>query len=121
MDSFEVVSDGLTLQKSRVVNLSFLLRSYQGNSEEVGCYVAGHPLSKGNCYFEVSDAGIHSDMMKERLVLWEIIQNMIGFPHTVVSLESQWSELHTKMCVPPNSLRSTVQSHHLKTVQAALD
>ncbi|MED6258233.1 SPRY domain-containing protein 3 [Ataeniobius toweri] len=27
--------------------------SYQGNSEEVGCYVAGHPLSKGNCYFEV--------------------------------------------------------------------
>ncbi|KAG7237881.1 hypothetical protein INR49_031674 [Caranx melampygus] len=31
--------------------------SYQGNSEEVGCYVAGHPLSKGNCYFEVR----HSD------------------------------------------------------------
>ncbi|KAI9515559.1 SPRY domain-containing protein 3 [Dissostichus eleginoides] len=28
--------------------------SYQGNSEEVGCYVAGHPLSKGNCYFEVT-------------------------------------------------------------------
>ncbi|KAI3357811.1 hypothetical protein L3Q82_016210 [Scortum barcoo] len=27
--------------------------SYQGNSEEVGCYVAGHPLSKGNCYFEI--------------------------------------------------------------------
>lgn len=58
---------------------------------------------------------------EERLVLWEIIQNMIGFPHTVVSLKSQWSELHTKMCVPPNSLRSTVQNHHLKTVQAALD
>ncbi|XP_069578002.1 SPRY domain-containing protein 3 isoform X1 [Brachyistius frenatus] len=34
--------------------------SYQGNSEEVGCYVAGHPLSKGNCYFEVTivDPGV---------------------------------------------------------------
>lgn len=28
--------------------------SYQGNSDEVGCYVAPRPLSKGNCYFEVS-------------------------------------------------------------------
>ncbi|XP_052396390.1 SPRY domain-containing protein 3 isoform X3 [Carassius gibelio] len=27
--------------------------SYQGNSDEVGCYVAPRPLSKGNCYFEV--------------------------------------------------------------------
>ncbi|XP_068589425.1 SPRY domain-containing protein 3-like [Cebidichthys violaceus] len=34
--------------------------SYQGNSEEVGCYVAGHPLSKRNCYFEVTivDTGV---------------------------------------------------------------
>ncbi|XP_034027916.1 SPRY domain-containing protein 3 [Thalassophryne amazonica] len=34
--------------------------SYQGNSEEVGCYVAPHPLSKGNCYFEVTivDTGV---------------------------------------------------------------
>ncbi|XP_026223633.1 SPRY domain-containing protein 3 isoform X2 [Anabas testudineus] len=34
--------------------------SYQGNSEEVGCYVAGNPLSKGNCYFEVTivDTGV---------------------------------------------------------------
>lgn len=34
--------------------------SYQGNSEEVGCYVAGSPLSKGNCYFEVTiiDTGV---------------------------------------------------------------
>ncbi|XP_063319938.1 SPRY domain-containing protein 3 isoform X1 [Pelmatolapia mariae] len=34
--------------------------SYQGNSEEVGCYVAGRPLSKGNCYFEVTivDTGV---------------------------------------------------------------
>ncbi|KAL3064708.1 hypothetical protein OYC64_000861 [Pagothenia borchgrevinki] len=34
--------------------------SYQGNSEEVGCYVAGQPLSKGNCYFEVTivDTGV---------------------------------------------------------------
>ncbi|KAM9855917.1 SPRY domain-containing protein 3 [Aulostomus maculatus] len=34
--------------------------SYQGNSEEVGCYVAGHPLSRGNCYFEVTivDTGV---------------------------------------------------------------
>ncbi|KAM8862541.1 SPRY domain-containing protein 3-like isoform 2-T3 [Spinachia spinachia] len=33
---------------------------YQGNSEEVGCYVAGRPLSKGNCYFEVTivDTGV---------------------------------------------------------------
>ncbi|XP_029535291.2 SPRY domain-containing protein 3-like isoform X1 [Oncorhynchus nerka] len=27
--------------------------SYQGNSDEVGCYVAPRPLSKGNCYFEL--------------------------------------------------------------------
>ena len=27
--------------------------SYQGNSDEVGCYVAPQPLSKGTCYFEV--------------------------------------------------------------------
>uniref|UniRef100_A0A0E9UJ89 Uncharacterized protein n=1 Tax=Anguilla anguilla TaxID=7936 RepID=A0A0E9UJ89_ANGAN len=26
--------------------------SYQGNSDEVGCYVAPRPLSKGNYYFE---------------------------------------------------------------------
>ncbi|XP_016354170.1 SPRY domain-containing protein 3-like [Sinocyclocheilus anshuiensis] len=26
--------------------------SYQGHSDEVGCYVAPRPLSKGNCYFE---------------------------------------------------------------------
>ncbi|KAM3871805.1 SPRY domain-containing protein 3 [Diretmus argenteus] len=34
--------------------------SYQGNSDEVGCYVAPHPLSKGNCYFEVTivDTGV---------------------------------------------------------------
>ncbi|KAJ0036375.1 hypothetical protein NQD34_005052 [Periophthalmus magnuspinnatus] len=34
--------------------------SYHGNSEEVGCYVAGVPLSKGNCYFEVTivDTGV---------------------------------------------------------------
>uniref|UniRef100_A0A8C4IJ03 SPRY domain containing 3 n=1 Tax=Dicentrarchus labrax TaxID=13489 RepID=A0A8C4IJ03_DICLA len=39
---------------------NFFLFSYQGNSEEVGCYVAGHPLSKGNCYFEVTivDTGV---------------------------------------------------------------
>uniref|UniRef100_H3CB60 SPRY domain containing 3 n=1 Tax=Tetraodon nigroviridis TaxID=99883 RepID=H3CB60_TETNG len=34
--------------------------SYQGNSEEVGCYMAGHPLSRGNRYFEVTivDTGV---------------------------------------------------------------
>ncbi|XP_046896713.1 SPRY domain-containing protein 3 isoform X4 [Hypomesus transpacificus] len=34
--------------------------SYQGNSDEVGCYVAPYPLSKGNCYFEVTilDTGV---------------------------------------------------------------
>uniref|UniRef100_A0A9J7XIM2 SPRY domain containing 3 n=1 Tax=Cyprinus carpio carpio TaxID=630221 RepID=A0A9J7XIM2_CYPCA len=34
--------------------------SYQGNSDEVGCYVAPRPLSKGNCYFEVTimDTGV---------------------------------------------------------------
>ncbi|KAM6977421.1 SPRY domain-containing protein 3 [Aplochiton taeniatus] len=34
--------------------------SYRGNSYEVGCYVAPHPLSKGNCYFEVTivDTGV---------------------------------------------------------------
>ncbi|CAB1353854.1 unnamed protein product, partial [Coregonus sp. 'balchen'] len=36
------------------------LLSYQGNSDEVGCYVAPRPLSKGNCYFEVTivDTGV---------------------------------------------------------------
>uniref|UniRef100_A0A3P8XP19 B30.2/SPRY domain-containing protein n=1 Tax=Esox lucius TaxID=8010 RepID=A0A3P8XP19_ESOLU len=34
--------------------------SYQGNSDEVGCYVASRPLSRGNCYFEVTimDTGV---------------------------------------------------------------
>ncbi|KAJ8390176.1 hypothetical protein AAFF_G00109150, partial [Aldrovandia affinis] len=34
--------------------------SYRGNSDEVGCYVAPRPLSKGNCYFEVTimDTGV---------------------------------------------------------------
>ncbi|XP_030208388.1 SPRY domain-containing protein 3 isoform X2 [Gadus morhua] len=34
--------------------------SYQGNSDEVGCYVAPQPLSKGTCYFEVTivDTGL---------------------------------------------------------------
>lgn len=34
--------------------------SYQGNSEEVGCYVAGFPLSEGSAYFEVTivDTGV---------------------------------------------------------------
>ncbi|KAJ8016999.1 hypothetical protein DPEC_G00013210 [Dallia pectoralis] len=34
--------------------------SYQGNSDEVGCYVAPRPLSSGNCYFEVTimDTGV---------------------------------------------------------------
>ncbi|KAK7884431.1 hypothetical protein WMY93_027554 [Mugilogobius chulae] len=34
--------------------------SYQGNSEEVGCYVAGDPLSKENSFFEVTivDTGV---------------------------------------------------------------
>lgn len=34
--------------------------SYQGNSDEVGCFVAPRPLSKGNCYFEVTimDTGV---------------------------------------------------------------
>ncbi|KAG5282573.1 hypothetical protein AALO_G00057490 [Alosa alosa] len=34
--------------------------SYHGNSDEVGCYVAPRPLSKGNCYFEVTimDTGV---------------------------------------------------------------
>ncbi|CAL8366878.1 unnamed protein product [Lota lota] len=36
------------------------LLSYQGNSDEVGCYVAPQPLSKGTCYFEVTivDTGL---------------------------------------------------------------
>uniref|UniRef100_A0A8C5DPD7 SPRY domain-containing protein 3-like n=1 Tax=Gouania willdenowi TaxID=441366 RepID=A0A8C5DPD7_GOUWI len=38
--------------------------SYQGNSEEVGCYVAGCPLSKQNCYFEVTivDSGVRGSI-----------------------------------------------------------
>lgn len=33
---------------------------YRGNAEEVGCYVAAVPLSKANCYFEVTivDTGV---------------------------------------------------------------
>lgn len=40
-------------QPCEVFTCSYLLLSYQGNSEEVGCYMAGYPLSQGNRYFEL--------------------------------------------------------------------
>lgn len=50
-----------------LLTCNFFLFSYQGNSEEVGCYVAGHPLSKGNCYFEVRL--VDSDAVSQPLTL----------------------------------------------------
>uniref|UniRef100_A0A8C4QVA9 SPRY domain containing 3 n=1 Tax=Eptatretus burgeri TaxID=7764 RepID=A0A8C4QVA9_EPTBU len=41
-------------ERSRRILVDQNVLSYQGNSEEVGCYVAAQPVNKENNYFEVS-------------------------------------------------------------------
>ncbi|XP_068181665.1 SPRY domain-containing protein 3 isoform X2 [Antennarius striatus] len=60
--------------------------SYQGNSEEVGCYVAGHPLSKRNCYFEVTivDAGVRGTIAVGLVPRFYRLDHQPGWlPHSV--------------------------------------
>nr|XP_020442250.1 SPRY domain-containing protein 3-like isoform X2 [Monopterus albus] len=60
--------------------------SYQGNSEEVGCYVAGHPLSKGNCYFEVTivDTGVRGTIAVGLVPKFYRLDHQPGWlPHSV--------------------------------------
>uniref|UniRef100_G3P965 SPRY domain containing 3 n=1 Tax=Gasterosteus aculeatus TaxID=69293 RepID=G3P965_GASAC len=71
--------------------------SYQGNSEEVGCYVAGRPLSKGNCYFEVTivDTGVRGTIhykcvppfyeLKINLHWWQYALAFQNFKHSVAA------------------------------------
>uniref|UniRef100_A0AAQ4PJQ4 B30.2/SPRY domain-containing protein n=1 Tax=Gasterosteus aculeatus aculeatus TaxID=481459 RepID=A0AAQ4PJQ4_GASAC len=60
--------------------------SYQGNSEEVGCYVAGRPLSKGNCYFEVTivDTGVRGTIAVGLVPNFYRLDHQPGWlPHSV--------------------------------------
>ncbi|XP_054465779.1 SPRY domain-containing protein 3-like [Anoplopoma fimbria] len=60
--------------------------SYQGNSEEVGCYVAGHPLSKGNCYFEVTivDTGVRGTIAVGLVPKFYRLDHQPGWlPHSI--------------------------------------
>ncbi|XP_056130087.1 SPRY domain-containing protein 3 [Lampris incognitus] len=60
--------------------------SYQGNSDEVGCYVAPHPLSKGNCYFEVTivDTGVRGTIAVGLVPKFYRLDHQPGWlPHSV--------------------------------------
>uniref|UniRef100_A0A8C7T783 B30.2/SPRY domain-containing protein n=1 Tax=Oncorhynchus mykiss TaxID=8022 RepID=A0A8C7T783_ONCMY len=60
--------------------------SYQGNSDEVGCYVAPRPLSKGNCYFEVTivDTGVRGMIAVGLVPQYYKLDHQPGWlPHSV--------------------------------------
>ncbi|KAJ8403998.1 hypothetical protein AAFF_G00343480 [Aldrovandia affinis] len=60
--------------------------SYQGNSDEVGCYVASRPLSKGNCYFEVTimDAGVRGTIAVGLVPQFYKLDHQPGWlPHSI--------------------------------------
>ncbi|KAL4655573.1 SPRY domain-containing protein 3 [Arapaima gigas] len=60
--------------------------SYQGNSDEVGCYVAPRPLSKGNCYFEVTimDTGVRGTIAVGLVPQFYKLDHQPGWlPHSV--------------------------------------
>ncbi|XP_023688256.1 SPRY domain-containing protein 3 [Paramormyrops kingsleyae] len=60
--------------------------SYQGNSDEVGCYVAPRPLSKGNCYFEVTivDTGVRGTIAVGLVPQFYKLDQQPGWlPHSV--------------------------------------
>uniref|UniRef100_A0A1A8KZI7 SPRY domain containing 3 n=1 Tax=Nothobranchius pienaari TaxID=704102 RepID=A0A1A8KZI7_9TELE len=60
--------------------------SYQGNSEEVGCYVAGHPLSKRNRYYEVTimDTGVRGTIAVGLVPKFYRLDHQPGWlPHSV--------------------------------------
>ncbi|KAI5609136.1 SPRY domain-containing protein 3, partial [Silurus asotus] len=60
--------------------------SYQGNSDEVGCYVAPRPLSKGNCYFEVTimDTGVRGTIAVGLVPQFYKLDHQPGWlPHSI--------------------------------------
>ncbi|CAN9515249.1 unnamed protein product [Ophioblennius macclurei] len=60
--------------------------SYQGNSEDVGCYVAGHPLSQDRCYFEVTivDSGVRGTIAVGLVPKFYRLDHQPGWlPHSV--------------------------------------
>ncbi|MBN3307173.1 SPRY3 protein, partial [Amia calva] len=60
--------------------------SYQGNSDEVGCYVAPRPLSKGNVYFEVTiiDTGVRGTIAVGLVPQYYKLDHQPGWlPHSV--------------------------------------
>ncbi|XP_062871911.1 SPRY domain-containing protein 3 [Trichomycterus rosablanca] len=60
--------------------------SYQGNSDEVGCYVASRPLSKGNCYFEVTimDTGVRGTIAVGLVPQYYKLDHQPGWlPHSI--------------------------------------
>ncbi|KAL0978275.1 hypothetical protein UPYG_G00168270 [Umbra pygmaea] len=60
--------------------------SYQGNSDEVGCYVAPRPLSKGNYYFEVIivDTGVRGMIAVGLVPQYYKLDHQPGWlPHSV--------------------------------------
>ncbi|XP_035243000.1 SPRY domain-containing protein 3-like isoform X1 [Anguilla rostrata] len=60
--------------------------SYQGNSDEVGCYVAPRPLSKGNCYFEVTimDTGVRGTIAVGLVPQYYKLDHQPGWlPHSI--------------------------------------
>uniref|UniRef100_A0A3P9LUY9 SPRY domain containing 3 n=1 Tax=Oryzias latipes TaxID=8090 RepID=A0A3P9LUY9_ORYLA len=62
------------------------LLSYQGNSDEVGCYVAGHPLSEGNSFFEVTivESGVRGTIAVGLVPRFYRLDHQPGWlPHSV--------------------------------------
>ncbi|KAJ8359130.1 hypothetical protein SKAU_G00156550 [Synaphobranchus kaupii] len=60
--------------------------SYHGNSDEVGCYVASRPLSKGNCYFEVTimDTGVRGTIAVGLVPQYYKLDHQPGWlPHSI--------------------------------------
>ncbi|XP_028849982.1 SPRY domain-containing protein 3 [Denticeps clupeoides] len=60
--------------------------SYQGNSDEVGCYVAPRPLSKGNRYFEVTivDTGVRGTIAVGLVPQYYKLDHQPGWlPHSI--------------------------------------
>ncbi|XP_035653044.1 SPRY domain-containing protein 3-like isoform X2 [Oncorhynchus keta] len=60
--------------------------SYQGNSDEVGCYLPPRPLSKGNCYFEVTiiDTGVRGMIAVGLVPQYYKLDHQPGWlPHSV--------------------------------------
>uniref|UniRef100_A0A8C7YPB9 SPRY domain containing 3 n=1 Tax=Oryzias sinensis TaxID=183150 RepID=A0A8C7YPB9_9TELE len=78
----------MTRLKSLVAFLAILSERYcyQGNSDEVGCYVAGHPLSEGNSFFEVTivESGVRGTIAVGLVPRFYRLDHQPGWlPHSV--------------------------------------